>query len=150
MYFLGRLLIRYLELVLTAVGLGICLALISGLPPSADKWQVIAITAMVIGVTHGIIFFAVRVRLRAMRHQAIQDVAYMLQERVSSYIYIVSRLSESDNSGHQQMARQAARDLADLVNTLSEETLTSWKSRHHSRQLQALQQNMPVTPPLDR
>ena len=135
-----RLLLRYLELVLTAVGLGICGLLIALLPPTADKWQVVAIAAMVIGVTHGIIFFVVRARQRAVRHQAIHDVAYMLQERVASYVNIISRLSMSDNSGHQQMARRAAGDLAELVDTLSEDALTSWQSRHGAAQSQTLSQ----------
>lgn len=151
MHWLGRWLIRYLELLLTAVALGICLVLIAWLPSSADKWQVIAMTSMVIGVTHGLIFFAVRARQRAVRHQAIHDVAHMLQERVKNYVYIVSRLSESDNSGHQQMAQQAARDLAELVNTLSEDSLTRWQLQRDSQPSQALRQPE-RTPPrsLDR
>ncbi len=139
MSWLGRFLVRYLELLLTAVGLGICLGLIGLLPPNADKWQVIALVAMVIGVIHGILFFAVRARQRAVRNQAIHDVAYLLQERVAHYVHIVSRLSESDNSGHQLMARRAAGDLAELVDTLSEDALTSWQSRHGVSQNQALQ-----------
>ncbi len=141
-----RLLLRYLELVLTAVGLGFCGLLIALLPPTAGKWQVVAIAAMIIGITHGILFFVVRARQRAVRHQAIRDVSHMLQERVTSYVDIVTRLSQSDNSGHQQMARQAAGDLAELVNTLSEDSLASWQSRHGSLQSQALPQPQPTEP----
>jgi len=144
-----RWLLQYLELVLTAVGLAICCLMIALLPPAADKWQVVAIVAIVISVIHGIAFFLVRARQRAVRNQAIHDVAHMLQEQVTDYVNIVSRLSSSDNSGHQQMARRAAGDLAELVDTLSEDALTSWRSRHGTLQSQALQSEELQQPKVD-
>jgi len=146
-----RLLLQYLELILTAIGLGICCALIALLPPTMNKWQVIAIAAIVISLVHGLIFFAVKARQRAVRLQAIQDVAYLLQDQVTRYVELISCLAQSDNSGQQQMARQAAGDLAELVATLSDDSLQSWRSRHGVLRAQALEQpSVPQLPSQDR
>lgn len=59
---MSRLFLDYLELILTAVGLVICAVLIGVLDSGAEsKWHTIAIVAIVIGVLHGVIFFAVQI-----------------------------------------------------------------------------------------
>lgn len=123
MHILFRSLVQYLELVLTGLGLGICVVLIIVLPPNPRKWQMIAIASMGIGVTHGVASFWLRTYQQASRRRVIRNATYMLQAQVNSYVDVISRLSQSENHGHYFLACQKADELAKRVEHLSDDPL---------------------------
>lgn len=126
-----RFLLDYLELILTAIGLIICALLIGFIESDSEsKWHTIAVVAIVVGVLHGIIFFAVRHRQRKVRHEAIFEVGEMLRDRVTNHLTVVTALSHSQEDAHRHEVDQALREITTLVNSLSEDSLSSWKQRY--------------------
>ncbi len=81
--------VRYIELILTAVGLALCGLAIVAIPSSESKWFDVAMVSITIGVVHGVIFFVVRKRERRARSMAIADAAHMLQDRVNNLMTAV-------------------------------------------------------------
>jgi Na+/melibiose symporter-like transporter len=124
-------LMRYLELVLTAVGLLICLGVIALIPDArADKWFVVAVVAIVIGVVHGLIFFVVRERERRVREAAIEDVRAMLTDRVRNLMTVVAAYGGSDEPAQVDQAEAARASILRLVDTLSEDALRRWRAHY--------------------
>lgn len=101
-------------------------------PGGADIWQVAAITALVVSVLHGLIFWGVRRRQRRVRREAIADIREMLSDRVKNQLAVVQmglQSSEADSEVQMQleMIGESVDNIAELVDGLSEDSLRSWK-----------------------
>jgi len=123
--------LRYIELILTTIGLLIIFAFIAWLPDSLEnKWFIVSWVSLVIGGLHGFIFFAVRNRQRRVREEAIHEVAMMLQDLINNKMTVIRNYAGSDDSGLRKISDDAVLNVTGIVNSLSEESLSSWKSRY--------------------
>jgi len=71
--------LRYLELTLSAVGV-VVVIVVYALARHMDPWKAAALCAVVVGVLHGLIFFAVRSAQREARNKAVFSIRGMLEE----------------------------------------------------------------------
>jgi hypothetical protein len=78
-----KVLLRYLELILSALGVVVILAIPTLFFPSPQhRWIAAAITATAVGVIHGLIFFTVRDRQRTIRTQTIREMQLLVDDLV--------------------------------------------------------------------
>ncbi len=134
--------LRHIELWLSGLGLIIIYAVPTLLSPALhEPWKTAAITATVVGALHGLIFWAVRHRQRAVRNQAIRDITQMLQDRINNDLAVImmnvsssphnpdaaSRLLRSTQERVQRISHQ--------VRHLSEESLQAWKGTQDTSEL---------------
>ena len=122
--------LRHIELFLSAAGLLVIVA-VTGLVPNlfGSQWFTAAITATVVGVLHGVIFWLVRSRQRVLRHQTISEISSMLRDVVNNQLTIISMASESDAAARAKTTVESARNISTLVNSLNEEKLRQWRER---------------------
>lgn len=125
---------------------GVALVLIFGIPavvgPSGiDFWRLTAIIAIAVGTVHGVLFWAVRRRQRQIRRESIRQIQAMLADVVKNRLTAIDMyLPEGEDP---EMVRrevngiqQSIREIAEHVDTLSEETLEDWEEKYD----EALQQ----------
>ncbi|MBC7366342.1 MAG: hypothetical protein H7343_05935 [Undibacterium sp.] len=133
-------LLRHLELALTLVGL----VVISGVtaliaPRDVGPWQVAAITATLVGVVHGILFWPVRRRQRAVRLQAVAEIQVMLKDVINNQLTVIQGmdyLRTEDPAQTQHATRLISRSVAaisDAIQHLSEESLQAWRNQYGGR-----------------
>ena len=85
---LSSFLLNNIELVLTLVGL-IVILVVPRLLGSDNPWYVMALTATIVGVLHGLIFWVVRRRQRLVRQQTIGSVRLMMQDLVKNHLSVI-------------------------------------------------------------
>lgn len=128
--------IRQIELYLTGVGLLVILV-VPQLFAESSRMLVMAITAIGVGVVHGVLFWLVRRRQRLLRAEVLADVQRMLKDRINNKLQIVlmhavgddAELSGDDRAQLEEVTL-AAKEVAQVLNHLSTESLTSWQSRY--------------------
>ncbi len=122
--------LRHIELFLSAAGLLVIVA-VPGLAPNlfGSPWRTAAVTATVVGVLHGVIFWLVRSRQRRLREQTISDISGMLRDVVNNQLTIIAMASESDAAARAKTTVESARNISTLVNSLNEEKLKEWRER---------------------
>jgi hypothetical protein len=122
--------LRHIELYLSLVGLIaiFCAGLIAS-HYSANVWQVVAIVAVVVGVLHGFIFWAVRSRQRKIRRDDLERARIVLQDVVNNHLMIISLALASPQAGGISVAeaQQSLNTIALYLNRFSEESLFSWE-----------------------
>jgi hypothetical protein len=119
---------------------GVALVLIFGIPavvgPSGiDFWRLTAIIAIAVGTVHGVLFWAVRRRQRQIRRESIRKIQQMLADVVKNRLTAIDMyLPEGEDP---EMVRQevegiqtSIREIAEHVDTLSEETLEDWEEKY--------------------
>ena len=132
--------LRYLELLLTAAGLAVIIAASTFIhPEGVSRWMVTAITAIVVGVIHGLLFWAVRHRQRLVRRHALAETQHMLRDIVNNQLAIIRMdldLANQPAGGatarsldHMQRAIDTISQTLDNVN---EESLARWQSHYGS------------------
>ncbi|CAA9347639.1 MAG: hypothetical protein AVDCRST_MAG11-3319 [uncultured Gemmatimonadaceae bacterium] len=139
----ARALLRNLELILTAAGLGVIAAVPAVLRPTPERyWTVVAATAVGVGVVHGVLFWLVRRRQREVRAATLRDARDVLTDVVNNKLQLMLvHLEELHASASARApdpvdleslvaARDAAAHVSALLTTLSEESLRSWKARY--------------------
>ena len=133
-------LLRYLELVFTVVGIAVIFgvtALFSS--PGTSVWQVAAITAIVVGVIHGVLFWLVRQRQRAVRLQTISELQGMLKDIINNQLSVIeamNNLRESRPEKAQQACDYTSRSVTKIFNALqhlSAESLQRWQEKYDHR-----------------
>lgn len=130
-------LLRYLELILTLVGIIVIFA-VTGLvtPRGVGPWEVAAITAVLVGIVHGVIFWLVRRRQRAVRMQTVTDVQSMLKDVINNQLTVIQGmdyLRTADPAQTQRATAQIARcvtSISDALQHLSEESLRDWHNKY--------------------
>ncbi len=126
--------LKNLELILTAAGLLIILVAAS-LATQSNRWPVAAVTATVVGVIHGILFWLVRRRQRMIREQALRDVRAMLQDVVKNQLMVIqanvhmaTRAPDSDK--YVGRINTTVGDISAALDSISDEALTSWQQKY--------------------
>jgi hypothetical protein len=143
---LPRGVINHIELWLS----GVALLLIFGIPavvgPSGlNFWRLTAIIATAVGTIHGVLFWAVRRRQRQIRRESIRSIQAMLADVVKNRLTAIDLYlpeGEEPEMVRQEVdgIRQSIREIAEHVDTLSEETLEDWEETYE----EALQQTAEV------
>ncbi|GIU83179.1 MAG: hypothetical protein D6687_00770 [Acidobacteria bacterium] len=127
-----------IELILSGVGIVVIIAVPMLFFSGSNVWHAAAITATIVGTLHGLIFWVVRKRQRQVREETITEIRRMLEEVTNNQLTVIM-LSVSDTAKPKlEELQTAVSKISTLVNTLSEESLRSWKARYE-RVLQSLE-----------
>jgi hypothetical protein len=132
-----RLILRHLELILTVAGLLVIL----GVPrilhvEGYSVAGIAAITAVLVGVLHGLIFWIVRARQRRVREAAFEDIGMMLRDVVRNNLSIIrvglDSLVQERPDVQQNLVgcEEAVQAISESLNELSEESLRRWNERY--------------------
>lgn len=132
--------LRYLEIVFTVVGVGVIFgvtALFSS--RGASVWQVAAITAIMVGVIHGLLFWVVRRRQHQVRLTTIVELQGMLKDIINNQLTVIRTMNDLRDvrPGEAQRAfdytARSVTTISDALQHLSEESLRSWKAKYEHR-----------------
>ncbi|MFS8803319.1 hypothetical protein NW813_03330 [Synechococcus sp. R55.6] len=137
----GRWFLNNIELVLTAVGIGVIL--LSGFVASRSAFSLetaTAVSATLVGVIHGILFWLLRRRQRQVRREAIGQIREMLEDlgknrlqTIKMSLYMVqARQPEQEERTRQSFDRvyQILAEMSTLIDHISEESLAGWRHRY--------------------
>lgn len=128
--------VNHIELWLSGAGLVIIFGvpMLAG-PSGREFWQLMAFIAVGVGLLHGLIFWVVRRRQRQVRRQSIREIQHMLSDVLKNKLTAINMYLPDDES--QEMVekevngiRASIKDIADEVESLSEESLEGWKDRY--------------------
>lgn len=126
-----------MELWLSAAGVAVILLLPRLLGASGgNHWKATAITAMVVGVLHGILFWSVRRRQRLVRERTLAEAQTMLrdgiQKQVAALLTLDARASEAQRKRLDGVFDSMIL-LDHLLDSLSSERLRAWTSSEEGR-----------------
>jgi len=137
----GRWFLNNIELILTAVGIGVIL--LSGFVASRSAFSLetaTAVSATLVGVIHGILFWLLRRRQRWVRQEAIRQIREMLEDlgknrlqTIKMSLYMVqARQPEQEERTRQSFDRvyQILAEMSTLIDHISEESLADWRHRY--------------------
>ena len=80
--------LRYLELILTAVGV-VVVFVIFALFRNASPWRAAAVCAVAVAIFHGLLFYIVRARQRKIRSSEVFSIRTMLDDMVNNRLNVV-------------------------------------------------------------
>ncbi len=125
-----RAILDNIELILSAVGVFLTF-LVPTLWSGATFWKVAALTAAGTALLHGLIFWTIRRKQRQVRADHIGEIREMLQDVIRDQFAIINMVVR-DPSMHHVKEKTAILDesmarIGHLVDTLNEESLTTWK-----------------------
>ncbi len=126
--------VRNIELWLSAAGLGVIVAVPPLLGVQGDAaWRAGALTAVAVGVLHGVVFWLVRRRERLHREAALRDARRMLQHVVNNQLMVVlGRISLAPGMREDREslaeATRAIQRISSVINSLSDESVRDWKA----------------------
>lgn len=137
----GRWFLNNIELILTAVGIGVIL--LSGFVASRSAFSLetaTAVSATLVGVIHGILFWLLRRRQRWVRQEAIRQIREMLEDlgknrlqTIKMSLYMVqARQPEQEERTRKSFDRvyQILAEMSTLIDHISEESLADWRRRY--------------------
>ena len=117
--------LRYLELILTAVGVVVVLVIFAVFRNSYP-WKAAAVCAVAVAVVHGLIFYAVRSRQRKARSKEVFSIREMLDDMVNNQLSLV--LYPNDESDDwRARAQHAIWEIQARLNFIEAESLKSSK-----------------------
>ena len=130
--------LRYLELIFTAAGLLVIFGVTALFHPAdTSSRAVAAITATLVGVIHGVLFWIVRNRQRRMREETLADAEAMLRDVIMNQLSII-RLGVELHAPPSADTKQAVLKLGtaidviyEAIDDLSGEKLARWQARYH-------------------
>lgn len=132
-----RVFLDNIELWLSGLGLAVIWTVPLILRPAfPDPWQPATVTAVIVGVLHGFIFWSIRKRQRDVRNQAIQEITRMLQDRINNDLAVILiNVSSSSQKPEADLHRlrstqERVQRIAHHVRSLSEESLQAWKEKY--------------------
>lgn len=124
--------IRHLELWLSAAGLAVIVLMpsifVTELP---DWWHVAGLTAIAVGLLHGVIFWIVRQRQRWVCEQTLNEVRALLKHSINNPLTSIALQAGMVGDKNPAQVREilAAVDrISQALSTLSDERLTRWRS----------------------
>jgi hypothetical protein len=133
---LPRRFVNHIELWLS----GVALVLIFGIPGilgpgELQFWRLTALVAVAVGTLHGVLFWVVRRRQRKIRQQSIREIQAMLADVVKNRLTAIDMYlpeAEDPEMVRQQVEgiRASIREIAEEVDSLSEETLQAWEEKY--------------------
>ncbi len=129
--------LRYLELLFTVAGLAVIFGVTAFVHPTdTSSWAVAAVTATLVGVIHGVLFWVVRSRQRRLRQETLADAEAMLRDVIMNQLSII-RLGVELQVPPSADTRQAVLKLGNAIDViyetiddLSEEKLARWQERY--------------------
>ncbi len=122
-----------IELALSGLGLIVIVVVPLVLQPGPDAvWQVAAVTAVVVGLLHGVIFWLIRRRQRQIRTQAIAQIREMVHDVVKNQLAIISLNAQLSGAQerHQQRIETSVKRIEEALTHISEESLSKWQTRY--------------------
>jgi uncharacterized ion transporter superfamily protein YfcC len=132
-----RIFLRYIELFLSGLGLIVILVVPNLIQSeSLSKWQVASITATFVGVIHGIIFWLIRRRQRLVRNETISEVREMLRDIINNNLAVIALSSQLYGVDARkaktaiEQTERAIENISKALDTISEESLRSWRSKY--------------------
>lgn len=126
--------VENIELWLSGAGLLVVwIASVILAPGSDDVWKIAAVTALGVSVLHGVLFWVVRRRQRRIRRASIYEIREMLTDGVLNELAVI-QMFLPDGRGEADVAVEGIKDsvtnISTLVDGLSEEALTEWKTEY--------------------
>lgn len=134
-----RFLLKHIELVLSAAGL-VVIAVMPMLFGSHGEqlWKIASITAICVGLIHGLIFWLIRQRQRNVREQTLADVRGMLKDVLNNHLTVIlcnasltKPLTEDDLARLTEIQTYVTQISANL-DSISEESLRKWQTHYAS------------------
>jgi hypothetical protein len=119
-----RILLRYLELVLTGVGV-LVVAAVFVLFRGVEPWKASAIAAVAVGVLHGVIFFSVRAAQRRARNEALNQVRKNLDDLIRNKLQVVLCATEMQEQDWRPVAHYAALEIESILARIEREALAA-------------------------
>ena len=137
----GRWFLNNIELVLTAVGIGVIL--LSGFVASRSAFSLetaTAVSATLVGVVYGILFWLLRRRQRQVRREAIGQIREMLEDlgknrlqtiKMSLYMVQIHQPEQEERTRKSfDRVYQILAEMSTLIDHISEESLADWRHRY--------------------
>ncbi|MGY4592205.1 putative membrane protein (Fun14 family) [Thermostichus sp. MS-CIW-40] len=137
----GRWFLNNIELILTAVGIGVIL--LSGFVASRSAFSLetaTAVSATLVGVVHGILFWLLRRRQRQVRREAIGQIREMLEDlgknrlqtiKMSLYMVQIHQPEQEERTRKSfDRVYQILAEMSTLIDHISEESLADWRHRY--------------------
>ena len=137
----GRWFLNNIELVLTAVGIGVIL--LSGFVASRSAFSLetaTAVSATLVGVVYGILFWLLRRRQRQVRREAIGQIREMLEDlgknrlqtiKMSLYMVQIHQPEQEERTRKSfDRVYQILAEMSTLIDHISEESLAGWRHRY--------------------
>ncbi len=129
-----RIFLANLELILTAAGLMIVfVATIVAEHMGVGVWPAAALSALLVGVIHGLLFWVVRRRQRQVRGAAIRDIQAMLSDIINNQLTLIEAaqyLKETGSSNPVHKMSESVGVISETLKDLSEESLRTWQVRY--------------------
>lgn len=129
--------LKHIELWLSAAGVAVIL-LVGALAGGSreGQWKATAITAIVVGVLHGVIFWSVRRRQRLVRERTLAEAHAMLrdsiQKQVAALLTMDARATEAQRKRLDGVFDSLVL-LDHLLDSLSSERLHAWSASEEGR-----------------
>ena len=133
-----KFLLRYLELIFTAAGIVVIFGVTALIHPAdTSSWAVAAITATLVSVVHGILFWVIRQRQRQTRRNALAETERMLRDIVINQLAVI-RLSVDlqqspafkDSQRALNHVEEAIKVIDATLGDISEESIARWQTRY--------------------
>ncbi len=127
-----RFFLKYIEIILTAAGIFVVAFVPSLFSDEEHLWLSRAVTALLVGILHGLIFFLIRHRQRQVREQTLNEIRAMLKDVLNNHLTVIS-ISTSNNTAASKAVERIQRAtfaITDALNNISEESLSSWKKKY--------------------
>jgi hypothetical protein len=115
-----------LELILTGAGVAV-VAIFFALFKDVAPWKAAALSALAVGVLHGIIFFAVRSAQRQARNKAVTAIRHTLDDLVRNKLQVVLFATEIKDGDWRPAAQRAVQEIQLSLNRIEAEALTATK-----------------------
>lgn len=132
-----RSLLNQLELIFTVAGVGVILLVTLMVHPSGmTAWQVAAMTATVVGLIHGVLFWLVRRRQREVRRQTIAELQGMLKDIINNQLAVIAAMNDLRSMRPEEAKRacdytaRSVTTITEALHHLSEESLRSWRAKN--------------------
>jgi hypothetical protein len=135
-----KLLLRNLEIILSVAGVLVVLAAVVLISPYGfNPWAVGAVTAIAVGLIHGVIFWLVRRRQRQARIDAFDEIQQMLKDMINNQLTVIQTMSNLRDVRPEETARacdyitRSVSNISSVLHELSEESLRRWQRQYHKR-----------------
>jgi len=119
-----RLLLEYLELILTALGV-LVVIVVFALFRNVAPWKAAAISALAVGVLHGIVFFIVRSAQRRARRAAVSAIRHTFDDLVRNKLQVVLFATEIQDQDWRPAAQRAVQEIQNSLNRIEAESLAA-------------------------
>ncbi len=116
-----------LELILTGAGVAV-VAIFFALFRDIAPWKAAALSALAVGVLHGIIFFAVRSAQRQARNKAVTAIRHTLDDLVRNKLQVVLFATAIKDEDWRPAAQRAVQEIQLSLNRIEAEALTATKA----------------------